>query len=124
MAMALPLFFAYSAEFKESDACPEFSRNGAVNVQLCHPQSVVVAGESTCKSALLLRYAYNAAARGLPSLYFKRRSESLPSLSFSGSDDAHEEEALQRICFKYVDSTSQIRCVGLFYIDDLYSELL
>lgn len=86
-----------------------------IDPYLCRPQSIVLAGESQCKSALLLTYAYNAARRGFPSLYFKRRSDSLSPISFSGSDDSQEEEALHRICFKYVEDTSQIRCV--FYYE-------
>ena len=75
------------------------------------PQSIVIAGESlACKSSMLLQYAYSAAIRGFPSLYFKKRSDSSSSLfCISGPDDSLHEEALERICFKYVDDTSQIR---------------
>ncbi len=75
------------------------------------PHSIVIAGESaTCKSALLLQYAYNAALRGMPCLYFKKRGDSSPALfRFPGDDDSHNDEVLERICFKYVENTIQIR---------------
>ncbi len=75
------------------------------------PQSIVIAGESSaCKSALLLQYAYNAALRGMPCLYLKKRGDSLPTFfHLPGTDESYHDEVLERICFKYVESTIQIR---------------
>ena len=112
--MSFRLFFSDASEPAGSETSLDYASADdsadAHNV-FPRPQSIVIAGESaTCKSALLLQYAYNAALRGMPCLYFKKRGDSSPSLfRLPGDDDSHHDEVLERICFKYVENTIQIR---------------
>ena len=73
------------------------------------PRSLVVAGDSsTLKSSLLLKYAYNAALRGCTSLFFtKQRLDA--AASFPRVKEDLVDEVLERIRFKYVRETADIR---------------